>query len=676
MPLHNLVPLCSFKYVGDTLSGATFNYDTLSGLTKSENKILYKTNDPIINKNNNKLLTNLFKNIAIITKNKNLEKEKSTLIKCELKMVSSYIRKINIGENKDLRVLNYNELCLASDKNLSQQNIRELNQQSLKEIALCDLRNIESQMSKELNKDNPIIYKVESHELSIEDIIQVYLSGNLNLEMQNIKEFNVANYNTLEINKRVINKQLGYSIQGMEIMGMNKTSNGKYVYKPKSIIIGLNDNSGYQLSSTGQKLSKEVITKYYYKTKNISLELNDITKLLYRIELKQLNKDSSQKDYNRMSPSPINKDASQRGFYKLLSHNISKDESKNYLDRIHLSFIFKDNSKRYFYKQGSYLVSKNKNRYFYKETLVSLLKKSESYLDRVVSFDLYKNFEKQLGRISLFHLFNSKEHYLKNMNDRIIYTQKEKGLLDLGLINLSKSYNQYLNDFDMVGIYKESNYGFIDVVNRWWWLNPSAPKDSLIVPNKDYAEMIDLLENPNFEYLRYNHHPIEWGQKWGIDYDIPPRAISVEIMLDLVNIITMIWHKNVQGWLCCTGKEGIQFLMELIYDWYSMNNSNPNSDYHRAYRWIRWEAEKVYFLKTSSGLQSIGILVTNLIAYMKNHHFNLTPLWSNVKAMDEERNFNHIAKNGDLMQELDKIKGNRHYLMETQNFERKNIFRR
>ena len=73
-------------------------------------------------------------------------------------------------------------------------------------------------------------------------------------------------------------------------------------------------------------------------------------------------------------------------------------------------------------------------------------------------------------------------------------------------------------------------------------------------------------------------------------------------------------------------------------------------------------------------MQAVGTLIANLIGYLKNHEFNLVPLWRNPKAMDIERNFNKVAQNGDLMKVLDKIKGERYYYIETQNVEKKNIF--
>ncbi len=67
------------------------------------------------------------------------------------------------------------------------------------------------------------------------------------------------------------------------------------------------------------------------------------------------------------------------------------------------------------------------------------------------------------------------------------------------------------------------------------------------------------------------------------------------------------------------------------------------------------------------------MLFANLIDYMKYHYFDVVPLWRNLKYMDIERQFNRVATNGDIIKILDKVKGNRHYMIETQNFEKKNI---
>ncbi len=220
-----------------------------------------------------------------------------------------------------------------------------------------------------------------------------------------------------------------------------------------------------------------------------------------------------------------------------------------------------------------------------------------------------------LNRDIITLIFKDGEIYLNYIALINIYKQIEKDLLDLNIWNIYKEHNKSLNRTLVKNIYKQYSSKFIEITKRWWWLKPTTPTDKLIVPNKEYMYEDNFLNNFNFEYLRFSNHPIEWGTGWGIDYNIPPYPVSIEIMVDLVNILTMVWHKNTQGWLSCSGKESIQFIMELFYDWYTMDTSKPNTDCYRAYRWIRWEAEKVYFLDTKNGLQAMGMLIANLIDY-------------------------------------------------------------
>ena len=49
---------------------------------------------------------------------------------------------------------------------------------------------------------------------------------------------------------------------------------------------------------------------------------------------------------------------------------------------------------------------------------------------------------------------------------------------------------------------------------------------------------------------------------------------------------------------------------------------------------------------------------------MRIHHFNIVPLWRNLRYMDIERQSNRQAINEDLIKPLDKNKGKRHYLLE------------
>ncbi|MCW6065826.1 hypothetical protein, partial [Clostridium sporogenes] len=346
--------------------------------------------------------------------------------------------------------------------------------------------------------------------------------------------------------------------------------------------------------------------------------------------------------------------------YNIALKDIEKYRIKNALNKIAHKEICKDHNKEYFYKDVFKFIDKSINRYLDRQAIRDIFKYNNRYLDREYTTNIFKHNEKYLGNSPVIN----------------IYKQIEIDLLNLSIWQIYRQSNKYLNNEAIRQIYTPNKNKFIEITKRWWWLKPTNPTDKIIVPNKDYIYNNDLLNNLDYEYLRFNNHPIEWGKDWGVDYNIPPMTISIEIILDLTNILIMIWHKNTQSWLSCTGKESIQFIMELIYDWYTLDTSSPNIDYIRAYRWIRWEAEKVYFCNIGDGLQAIGLLIANLIDYMKQHYFNLVPIWYNPKAMDIERKFNKVATNGDIMRDLDKLKGKRNYMIEVQNFEKKNILGR
>ncbi|MBV4450619.1 hypothetical protein KM792_13285, partial [Clostridium tyrobutyricum] len=296
-----------------------------------------------------------------------------------------------------------------------------------------------------------------------------------------------------------------------------------------------------------------------------------------------------------------------------------------------------------------------------------------TYFDRGSIKNIVKISGKSFRRFSQKSMYENICRYFGRENLIQIFTQNEKQLSEFLIIDILRLNELYIKNYTEKEIFKPGKNKFIDIIKRWWWLNPTDPGDTLIIPNKDFCYNQEFLNNEAYEYLRFKNHPIGWGNTWGIDCNISNYSVSIEIMLDLVNILIMICHDNVQGWLCCSGKESMQFIMELLYDWYTLETSKPNSDYYRAYRWIRWEAEKVYFLNLNTGLQAIGVLIANLIAYLKNHHFNTVPLWRNPKAMDIERNFNRIAQNGDIIESLNKTKGRRYYYIDTQNIEKKNI---
>ncbi|NOH14883.1 hypothetical protein [Clostridium cochlearium] len=629
MPLHT-IPLCSFSYVGDTLSSATFKYDTTDKILKAKGKLFYKYKIIEIDKTRgNKLLYKYSYNIEK-KNNKYLYKENPTIVKDfekNLKVEDKEMNKNKSMSLEDTSITEFNknksiELGQNEDIDINIETDTELQSKDNVAINIETDKNLLEFRNKEINKNSKVI--------------------NLNIDRENLQMDKSKNIYTNKIAEKELIKNR--FIQSLQLDKSTNISKHDYRFFNKIFSKEIDMDRLRFVEKYGDKYIDKDKYNFVDRININELDTMENPDMLKRIETTNIFKPNNIiNSLDRVAIKRISKDYNTKLMYKILLKNMEKYKYIDVLDRINIKSIDKDKNKRYFYREGLKAIDKYYNRYLDREAITSIQKDNEKYLD-----------------------------YMPLIN---IYKQIEKDLLDLTIWDVYKEHDMQLQGTLIKDIYKVGNNNkFIEVTKRWWWLRPTAPIDKLIVPNKDYVKMKELLENPNYEYLRYNDHPIEWGKYWGIDWNIPPYAVSVEIMLDLINILMMIWHKNIQTWLCCSGKEAIQFIIELLHDWYTMETSTPNTDYIRAYRWIRWEAEKVYFLNTENGLQAIGILIANLIDYMKYHHFDLVPLWRNPKVMDVERKLNRVAQNGDIMKDLDKLKGNRHYYIETQNFERKNIF--
>jgi len=671
---HTTIPLCSFRYVRDTLSSVSFNYIN-EGISKTETKSINKdkvteidkfqdiyiyNEDQVINKDYGKELSSYSTHIQINTSHI-VERDTIILDKRKCKgLISSEVRQMFIGDSitlsnnyypsigKSRGIYVYKSLSNIDKKtkiyNLYKNKYAPISK-DFKNKYICDLENDISQY---------INYSLETnnHELSKYYYKLINRPDNLGIQKNEINSLikdeisiSLDDRKSLYINPKEISKSLTeYQLEAESLINLVKCVTRTPLYREHLIDL-LRNKEGY--------LSREIAHSLGKSDKPLSLNSEIITGII---------KDNSQRYSAREYIASIIKDGTKKYFHREARYPLIKNPNVKHFYRELLIPMIKDKNKKYFYREDLIpIFDLSHKNYLSKEILISVFKNKENYLGKQVIIPVYKNPESYLSHMTTINIYKELEKYLSK--------------LKVKMIDLYGEESRYLCSNIVNGIYKE-NTKFINVTKRWWWLSDTHPKDKLIVPNKDYSKMGDLLNNDNFEYLRYSNHPIEWGKSWGTDWSIPTYDVSVEIMLDLVNIIIMIWHKNNQGWFNVTGKEAMQLLLELLYDWYSMPTSTPSTSYYRAYRWIRWEAEKVYFLSTKNGLQAIGILVANLIDYLKYHHFNVVPIWKKPGAMDEGRNFNKIATNGDLMQEVDKIKGNRHYLIESQNFEKINIFRR
>lgn len=614
MPLHT-IPLCDFKYTRDIYSGATFKYDAEAQIFKTGN--MKSLNGDVvrkIKKNNGKLLGQ--NSIININKkhNKLLRKFDYDFWKYKFKLLKTEVRNIDVNvsiEMDDSSNINVN--IESSNKLVYSNNSIEFDLE--KDKNLKEFRN------KYINKNNPFIY-CNSQNLKLNLIEN-------NVYVNKLSEKLMDKDNSI---KSILPYRIRFIDRSLE----------KYFDRVYFIQAFLYKNKFYERYRL-RDISKSVY-KFMYRSMLKNMDYgNNNTFNLARYAVRDIFDNYRVIDIAKITTNDIMK----TNIPKLLRKNASRGLSKtvnhyNMLDRISIEYAFKIFCK---------LLDRHSEKKIYLKHGLSLSRKSLLDVNKV----FYKN--------------------IYNMSFINIYRQIEKFFIDTSITTIFRNNSNYslANAFNK-NLYKEDNHGkFINIIKRWWWMNSTDPRDSLIIPNKDFSYNQELLNNVDYEYLRLTSHPIGWGNAWGTDFNVPTHSVSIEIILDLVNILIMIWHDNLQGWLCCSGKESMQFIMELLYNWYTLETSKPNLDYYRAYRWIRWEAEKVYFLNLNTGLQAIGVLIANLIAYLKNHHFNTVPLWRNPKAMDIERNFNRIAQNGDIIESLNKTKSRRYYYIDTQNIEKKNI---
>lgn len=457
-----------------------------------------------------------------------------------------------------------------------------------------------------------------------------------------------------------------------------RTESRKVVYlekKPKEITLAT-QNKLVVVDNTSEifKTNNPIL---FYRNFKWNININNGPKMFYR--------NDNKRDINIFN-NPIL-------FYRMSKRNINIVENPLMFYRISKRKVYVANNSVLLYRKNKRNASvlnivnnleyNNLKEILIKGLVNNLILYNYKYISKIKSMLCLEKLRKQFIETSYVELFKiPKNIMVKNISELFKVPKNivvKNGVVKDSIIlrKIPKSIiidKPVFLDENSKDIFVLNDIKYLELYKRWWWLNTTEATDRLIVPMDDYIYNSKQLFNDCYQYLRHNTHPILWGSEWGIDYSIPPSPVSIEIILDLTNIITMLWHYNYVSWNSVTGKEAIQLLMEVIYNWYTMHTSKPNKDYYRAYRWIRWEAEKVYFLAKgdiqNNGAKYVGMLVENLIDYLKLHHFDTVPIQQNIIRMGSIRINN---QQGDLIKNLDKEKGKRFYYVETQNFERKKV---
>ncbi len=176
---------------------------------------------------------------------------------------------------------------------------------------------------------------------------------------------------------------------------------------------------------------------------------------------------------------------------------------------------------------------------------------------------------------------------------------------------------------------------------------------------------------PNEFYKCIDKHPIPNGK------DLAPDEIgvSINILIDLINIFIMMWCKFTPAFWGWTGTQAVLGMVDSIYEFITLETSREEQikedvkeQYDRAYKWLRWEGEQMALkARYDTGLRGnyyVGLMLEELIYYMVDHHFDVLPLFEDVNKMDEWRTMFDRDVNKDIKFVLDKVKGIRHKILE------------
>lgn len=170
------------------------------------------------------------------------------------------------------------------------------------------------------------------------------------------------------------------------------------------------------------------------------------------------------------------------------------------------------------------------------------------------------------------------------------------------------------------------------------------------------------------KFLSQNH-PIPFGNDLGCK-EIP---VPIPIMVDFINVLLLMWSKFFRAFNGYTGKQAIYGLLNVVHEWVTLDTSLQEDTieyYHRCYRWLRWEAEKLYlkarYDMNINGNAWIELLIGELIEYMELHHMNEVPVFNPIDKMDEMRDL-VSDPSFDIEVVLTKVKGVRHRIIEKLN---------
>lgn len=305
-----------------------------------------------------------------------------------------------------------------------------------------------------------------------------------------------------------------------------------------------------------------------------------------------------------------------------------------------------------------------------KKEFKSLLNEQYTKIDRCILRDFFaahfeqftdRNIFKEISDLESIVLRNKiKEFYI----EKDFVTQNNAKELDIA------EYKKFSKELEVM---RENGEQWTKLFKRFWFINSLRDIDIKILP-KDYdyeskpvAFNKEYINNDNFNSVYPNkfsqvvdRHPINVGENLGLN----EIELSVDVMVEMINIFIMLWCKFLPAFWGWTGTQAITGITEAIFNWLvlesSIEENKMQEHYFRVFRWIRWEAEKFALLaKDDSKLNGnyyVSLMLEELIKYMEDHHFDNMPIFKCVEKMDEWKNIFNSC-DSDVSWVVDKLKG-------------------
>lgn len=596
-------------------------------------------------KNINFILNNIYQKISNKTRNSLLTKNNHIYIK----RINHLIK--NFDKNNNISNINVNKRNLyLYKKNISSSNINKINYK----LFSCENNVYTLTLKNKLKIKNNITNYLEKNNFTkhIKQNCAYILNKNFNRDFL-INKNNLSNQSK---NAKNINIDIHHKLYKEKKLD-NILIYKNYLFKNKNVASQkISINNSLLLSSTFL-FDKNVIVKkdillhnYFENTENKTQLKKEKKYLLERQINKTLNVKGSKEKHN-------------------LKQSISSKIKLKSNILINKSNISKRTKIKIEDKKETTLIPTYRN-----------IKKEESTLN----LELYKTlwFIKGIGETDLKILPNTDYKYPALID---IFVEKPNYTY---IFEYENTFKEFLNDNYTIELY-DYDYNLISTLsipqiktleesnsiinlkieemaieeNRFKFIiNIIYPKLNYIIIRQPVNEyMAAVLYTVTEKFLGENRHPIPFGNDLGIR-EIP---IHINIMIEFINILLLIWQHRFLAFSGQVGIHAIYGLVNLVYEWLTLDTSQNVEyieEYYRCFRWLRWEAEKVYNVAKAdpklNGNKWINFLINEMIDYMEMHHIDVIPILEDIRNTDDWRNW-FTDPTFDIKFMLDKFKGER-----------------